>query len=229
MSGNDKFSSSSNGELNINGGYLYVDASGDGLDANGSIKMSGGTVLVNGPVNNGNGSLDYDGTFDISGGILVAAGSSGMAQAPSDSSSQNSIKVNLTQQQANSVINVKSSDGKEILTYAPSKQYSSVIVSTPDINDNTKYSVSVGGTVDGEAKDGLYSDSKYSGGTEVGSEITSSTVTNITQEGASANTMGVPGGRGQRGQGERHQNTGKIMQNTDKTNLRLNNIEITQQ
>ena len=229
MSGNDKFSSSSNGELNINGGYLYVDASGDGLDANGSIKMSGGTVLVNGPVNNGNGSLDYDGTFDISGGILVAAGSSGMAQAPSDSSSQNSIKVNLTQQQANSVINVKSSDGKEILTYAPSKQYSSVIVSTPDINDNTKYSVSVGGTVGGEVKDGLYSDSKYSGGTEVGSEITSSTVTNITQEGASANTMGVPGGRGQRGQGERHQNTGKMMQNTDKTNLRLNNIEITQQ
>ena len=26
--------------------------------------MSGGTVLVNGPTNDGNGSLDYDGTFD---------------------------------------------------------------------------------------------------------------------------------------------------------------------
>ncbi len=50
--------------------------------------MAGGTVLVNGPTNDGNGSLDYDGTFDISGGILVATGSSGMAQMPSDSSSQ---------------------------------------------------------------------------------------------------------------------------------------------
>ena len=46
--------------------------------------MVGGTVLVNGPTNNGNGSLDYDETFDISGGTLVAAGSAGMAQMPSD-------------------------------------------------------------------------------------------------------------------------------------------------
>ena len=119
MAGNDKFSSSGNGLINITGGYVYVDASGDGIDANGNIKMAGGTVLVNGPTNDGNGSLDYDGTFDISGGILVAAGSSGMAQMPSDSSSQKILNLNLTSQEANTVVNVKSSDGKNILTYAP--------------------------------------------------------------------------------------------------------------
>ena len=200
MAGNDKFSSSGNGLINITGGYVYVDASGDGIDANGNIKMAGGTVLVNGPTNDGNGSLDYDGTFDISGGILVAAGSSGMAQMPSDSSSQKILNLNLTSQEANTVVNVKSSDGKNILTYAPLKNYSSVIVSTPDIKDNTKYTVSVGGTAKGEAKDGLYSDGNYSGGTEVGSETTSSTITNITQDGASTNSMrgqgGRPGGKG---------------------------------
>ena len=70
-------------DLTINGGYLYVNAGGDGLDSNGSIERTGGTVIVNGPTNDGNGPLDYLGTFNISGGLLVAVGSSGMAQAPS--------------------------------------------------------------------------------------------------------------------------------------------------
>ena len=204
MAGNDKFSSSSNGLINITNGYVYIDASGDGIDANGDIKLSGGTVLVDGPTSNFNGTLDYDGTFDISGGTLVAAGSSGMAQTPSDSSSQKVLNISLLQQEPNSVVNIKSSDGKNILTYAPSKNYSSIIVSTPDIKNNTKYIVSVGGSVSGEAKDGLYSNGSYLGGTEVGSETTSNTITNITQEGASTNNMGMqwgqggrPGGRGQ--------------------------------
>lgn len=225
MAGHDKFSSSGDGLININGGYVYVDASGDGIDANGNIKMAGGTVLVNGPTNDGNGSLDYDGTFDISGGILVAAGSSGMAQMPSDSSSQKILNLNLTSQEANTVVNVKSSDGKNILTYAPLKNYSSVIVSTPDIKDNTKYTVSVGGTAKGEAKDGLYSDGNYSGGTEVGSETTSSTITNITQEGASTNSMRGQGGQGGRPGGKGH----KMQPNTNgQTNNQINS-QITEQ
>ena len=225
MAGHDKFSSSGNGLINITGGYVYVDASGDGIDANGNIKMAGGTVLVNGPTNDGNGSLDYDGTFDISGGILVAAGSSGMAQMPSDSSSQKILNLNLTSQEANTVVNVKSSDGKNILTYAPLKNYSSVIVSTPDIKDNTKYTVSVGKTAKGEAKDGLYSDGNYSGGTEVGSETTSSTITNITQEGASTNSMRGQGGQGGRPGGKGH----KMQPNTNgQTNNQINS-QITEQ
>lgn len=225
MAGNDKFSSSGNGLINITGGYVYVDASGDGIDANGNIKMAGGTVLVNGPTNDGNGSLDYDGTFDISGGILVATGSSGMAQMPSDSSSQKILNLNLTSQEANTVVNVKSSDGKNILTYAPLKNYSSVIVSTPDIKDNTKYTVSVGKTAKGEAKDGLYSDGNYSGGTEVGSETTSNTITNITQEGASTNSMRGQGGQGGRPGGKGH----KMQLNTNgQTNNQINS-QITEQ
>lgn len=72
----------------IKGGKLTVDARGDGLDSNGSIEMSGGVVIVNGPTENMNGALDYDGSFLISGGTLVAAGSAGMAQEPSVDSSQ---------------------------------------------------------------------------------------------------------------------------------------------
>lgn len=74
--------------LYINGGYIPVDANGDGIDANGPIEMTAGTVIVNGPTNDGNGLLDYLGAFNISGGYLVAVGSSGMAKAPSTTSTQ---------------------------------------------------------------------------------------------------------------------------------------------
>ncbi|MBP3928934.1 MAG: carbohydrate-binding domain-containing protein [Peptostreptococcaceae bacterium] len=224
--GNDRFSSSSDGLINITGGYIYINASGDGIDANGNIKMSDGTVLVDGPTNAGNGSLDYDGTFDITGGTLVAAGSSGMAQYPSESSSQKVLNISLVSQEANTLVNVKTSNGDEVLTYAPSKNYSSVIISTPYIKDNTKYTVSVGGSSTGDVKNGLYSNGKYSGGTTIGSATTSSIITSITQEGASANGMMMPGGiKGpggmKGGRGQRNENSGNSIK--FKGNKQMNN------
>ncbi len=171
-------------QININGGYIYVDASGDGIDSNGNITMKNGTLIVNGPTSNGDGSLDYDGTFDISGGILVAAGSSGMAQTPSDSSSQNVLNISLTSQEANTLVNIQAENGMEILTFAPSKSYQSVIVSTPNIKSNENYYVSVGGSSIGDFKDGLYLNGKYSSGTKVGNGKISNIITNITQDGA---------------------------------------------
>ncbi len=186
-------------KININGGYIYVDANGDGIDSNGNITMKDGTLIVNGPGNNGNGSLDYDGTFDISGGTLIAAGSIGMAQTPSSSSTQNIINISLTSQEANSIVNIQSEDGKEIVTFAPSKSYQSVIVSTPEIKSNTKYTISVGGISTGKSTDGLYLDGKYSSGTDVGTETVSQIITNITQDGATSSGMGGPGGNRQPG------------------------------
>ena len=81
--------------LLIAGGSLTVNADGDGFDINGSIVMTDGTVLVHGPTANMNGAVDSDRTFSISGGLLVAAGSSGMAQAPGMSSKQNSLLINF--------------------------------------------------------------------------------------------------------------------------------------
>ena len=201
--GENSFSDSSSGKININGGQIVVNASGDGIDANGSIYMASGTVIVNGPTNGGNGALDYDGTFELSGGTLIAAGSAGMAQTPSDSSTQNIINVNLTSQEANTIVHIESESGEEIITFAPSKSYQSVIVSTPSIKSNETYTVYVGGSSSGTATNGLYSDGTYSGGSEVGSATVSDIITNVTQEGASAGgNMGMPGGKGKPGRGE---------------------------
>lgn len=95
MQGGDNSVAVSNSNLYIKGGYLVIDAAGDGLDVNGSIVMTGGTVLINGPTANDNGALDYYGTFQVNGGFLAAAGSAGMAQSPSTSSTQYSVIVRL--------------------------------------------------------------------------------------------------------------------------------------
>ncbi|PRY30418.1 uncharacterized protein DUF4353 [Spirosoma oryzae] len=166
--------------LTINGGYLLVNASGDGLDANGSIVMTGGTVLVNGPSGNGNGSLDYDGTFKISGGLLIAVGSSGMAQAPGTTSTQNSVLMTFTSSQAaNSLVNIQSADGKSILTFKAAKQYQSLAFSSAGLVQGSTYKVFTGGSATGTNTDGLFTDGTYTAGTQYTSFTVSSVVTKV--------------------------------------------------
>lgn len=159
--------SAGNAEININGGYLYVDADGDGIDANGSIKMSGGTVIVNGPTNDGNGSIDYDSSCEITGGILIASGSSGMLQTPSSSSTQHVISAVFSNSlQAGTSINIKSETGENILTFTPNKEYQSIILCSLDVKKGETYTISAGGIASGESKDGLYTNSTFSNSTE---------------------------------------------------------------
>jgi len=178
--GQDTFAATGVYYLKINGGYVYVDADGDGLDVNGYIEMADGVVIVNGPIENMNGALDYDGGFKISGGFLVAAGSAGMAQAPDQSSSQYSLLLNLTSTlRAGTLIQIQSSDGDEILTFSPTKQYRSIAFSSPELANGSTYQVTYGGSSTGTATDGLYQGGTVSSGTELTSFTVSSIVTAI--------------------------------------------------
>lgn len=188
--GGDKFSAS-NGTITINGGYIVIDVAGDGVDSNGSITMTNGTVIVNGPENSGNGALDYDTTFDISGGVFVAAGNNGMVQAPSTSSSQASINVSLPSSSSNSMVSILDASGNTILSFTPSKTYQSVVISTPELVIESNYSVYYGGSNSGSESDGLYTDGSASGGTELINFTLSSSVMTVSSSGA---TEGVSGG-----------------------------------
>ena len=205
---------SSNAVININGGYTTVDASGDGIDSNGSIYMKDGTLIVNGPINNGNGAVDYDGKFEATGGVIVAAGSLGMVQGLSSESTQNSIKISLSSQEANTLVHVESENGEEILTFAPAKQYASIIVSSPELKTGSTYKVYVGGSTTGTANNGLYSDGTYTKGEEIGSAQISTTSTDITQEGVTVNSRGGGrGAQGEKGSGNKMQGIGQMPQN----------------
>lgn len=195
--GQNGMESTTSGTATINGGYLVIDADGDGLDANGNLTMTGGTAIVHGPTSGGNGALDYDGEFNITGGTLIAAGSLGMVQTPSSSSKLNTINISLTSQEANTLIRVETKDGEDVVTFSPSKTYSSVVICTSNIKSGETYNVYVGGSCTGEEKDGLYSGGSYTKGTEIGSCTISDTVTNVTQDGASSSSQ--HGGGGNRG------------------------------
>lgn len=173
--GRDAFAQESSGDylLTIEGGTITVDADGDGLDANGSIVMTDGTVVVNGTTDNRNSALDYDRSFELSGGTLVAVGSAGMAQAPSEST-QPVLAVSLASvQPAGTIVHLTSGNGDgdaagEIVTFEPSKAYQSIVVSTPELVSGQSYDVWFGGTATGQDIGGLYLDGTYEGGTEAG-------------------------------------------------------------
>jgi len=177
--------------LYINGGTIAINALGDGIDINGAVEMTNGTLLVSGPTNSGNAALDYDAYFNLSGGYIAAAGSSGMAMAPSEISTQSSVLINLTAMQpAGTLIHIQNSAGEDVLTFAPAKEYGSLAFTSSMLKQGETYSVFLGGTSTGAEQDGVYSGGTYSGGTQyIDFTITSS----VTQVGTSGG--GMPGRR----------------------------------
>jgi len=190
--GQNSFASSGNNWLYINGGYIAVDAAGDGLDVNGSITMTRGVVIISGPTNNNNGALDYLGAFKITGGLLVAAGSSGMAEAPSASSTQYSVILTFqSAQAAGTIVHIEAEDGGEVLTFEPAKAYQSLVLCSPELENGATYTVYTGGSSTGTVTDGVYSGGTYTAGTQITSFTISSVVTS-----AGAYGGGVIGGGG---------------------------------
>lgn len=164
--------------LYINGGTIAIDADGDGLDINGSVQMTQGTLIVHGPTGNMNGALDYNGTFTMTGGFLVAGGSAGMAQAPDTSSTQYVVMHTFASPQAGgTLVHLESQSGENILTFAPNKTYQSVVFSSPELENGATYLVFSGGNSTGTVTDGLYSGGTYTAGHQETSLTLSSIVT----------------------------------------------------
>ena len=149
--------------ITINGGYIYVNAEGDGLDANNSIYVNGGTVLIDGPENSGNGALDYDRECIVSAGVLIAAGSSGMMQSISSNSEQAGLAfVMNSAQSADAVLCLKDQNGTTLYSYSPSKTFSSVVISAPELVSGETYALYSGGTVTGAAAHGFGAENVFS-------------------------------------------------------------------
>lgn len=167
--GPDQFAASGDYWLYLNGGTVVIYADGDGIDSNGAIVMTDGIVVVQGPTANMNGALDYV-SFELSGGTIVAVGSSGMAQAPNSSSNQPTISFTLNSTVAGgTLVHLESADGDDVLTFAPAKSFQSVVFSSPDLIAGAGYEVYLEGTAAGDEIGGLYSSAVYGDGTSVGS------------------------------------------------------------
>ena len=143
MGGYGGMSSNSNGSIKISGGTLYINSSGDGLDANGTLEISGGHTTVVGPTQGDTATLDYDKSATISGGTFIGTGASGMAQSFSDSE-QGVIAISVGNQSAGTRIVLKDKNGKTIIEYSPELNFAVVILSSPNIKKGESYTLTVG-------------------------------------------------------------------------------------
>ena len=133
--------------MTINGGVVYVNANGDGLDANGDIFMNGGMVTVHGPSDGGNGTLDYAASCRITGGTFTGIGSTGMAQNPSGDSTQASA-VFYTEGviEAGTEVSLKDQDGNILAFATTEKNAQWIALSAPELTTGETYTFCAGTT-----------------------------------------------------------------------------------
>ena len=127
----------------IDGGTLTVDAEGDGLDANGSIEINGGTVVVNGPTSGANAALDYDDNGKLNGGTVLFVDNGEMTMGFGSDSSQAFLMASV-QGTAGTTVEVVDSSGKTVASLKASKSFSTVLISSPEIKEGEKYTIKVG-------------------------------------------------------------------------------------
>ena len=152
--------------------------------------MTGGKVIVDGPITNMQSALDHDfppprgvGGFKMTGGFVLAVGSAGMAIGPNSSSTQYSIMLTFnTTKAVDTIVHLRTSSGTEVFTFKPIKQYRSVVFCSSALTTGA-YEVYTGGSSTGTLIDGLYSGGAYTPGTRAFPFTITSIVTKVGGQG----------------------------------------------
>ena len=120
----------------------------DGIDSNGNIDINGGLVYISLAGDGGNCALDYGsengGACRINGGTVVACGSSTMLETMSENSAQPSLLYAGSTQAAGTEITLQDSSGETLLTYAAPNSFSAVLVSCPEMVTGSTYTLTLG-------------------------------------------------------------------------------------
>lgn len=171
---------SDSASLEISGGVLIVSSGGDGLDSNGTVTVTGGVTLINGPENIADAAFDHVGAASVSGGVIVALGSSGMASGFDTADGQGSILVGFAAQSAGTSFALCDENGKVIVSLTGTKPYSSALITAPEIAAGKTYRIVTGGTVKGADGNGYARNASQTGGTVLLTvEMTSELYSNV--------------------------------------------------
>lgn len=171
--------------IDISGGFLYVNAAGDGLDSNGNLSIGGGTTVVSGSEDGGNGALDYslEGTYE--GGTVLAVGSSGMAQGFSGASG--AWAAADVDGDAGDAVSLVDAEGNVLASLVSDKAFQSVIVASDKPYEGSEAHIVVGGEASSASSLSSLAAAVTSGGV-----LSGGTATDVT---ASMSTT-VPSGMG---------------------------------
>lgn len=169
----------------INGGNIYaISSANDAVDSNGGFTMTGGKLVALGS-STPEGGIDCDAhTLKITGGILVATG--GTTSAPSPTASTIRTLV-MSGANANQILHIESADGVEALTFQAPKTYATLLFACAKLKAGTVYNVYTDGSVSSSAVNfnGLYMSGTYTRGTKTAITFTTSSI--VTQSGGTIN------------------------------------------
>ncbi len=159
--------------ITIKNGYLRVYASGDGIDANSTLYLNGGTVIVEGPGRN-NGSLDAE-KVQFNGGIVLATSTSGMQETMT--ATQYTFVYQGSTIAAGSKISIVDENDNALFSYTLKQSCNQIIFSHKDMEKSKTYKI-------------------VSGTTQIGSVTMTSTFVKVGTSSGGGPGGGGPGGGG---------------------------------
>lgn len=155
---------------------------GDAIDSNGTLNINGGTIYAFAHSNSQDAGIDSaNGTY-INAGTIISTGN--MADMISNKSKQKLIYVNFESKiEKDTLIVIKNQDDDIITAFKTSKTISTLLYCSDNLSYES-FKIYVGGEIDGEQENGLYSKvNNYSNGEEISySEISSSNNSIITNK-----------------------------------------------
>lgn len=153
--------------ITISGGFVWINAGGDGMDSNGNIYLSDGTLIINGPTSGADGAIDYNGDFFCTGGTLMAVGSAALAETPDNFNGNYCISLTFDSElSAGTYISI-SGNGQSFV-FKTEKAVENIVFASPILASGKEYTVSYGGKYSGgEVNGNVCTGGKYSGGKDI--------------------------------------------------------------
>lgn len=177
----------------------------DGIDSNGDITINGGYIYVSLSGNGSNNALDYGsengGQLLINGGTVIAAGSSAMAEECSDASLQVSIMYTGSADAGTNVI-VSDTSGNVLINQVVQCSFTSIILSCEEFEIGQTYTITMNDVVEEIEIDevstlaGEYENTKMPGGSRMnfgGSKMGNNNNDNFGQRPDMSQAPGGPG------------------------------------
>lgn len=175
--------------ISLTGGNIYCYSSGnDAIDSNGTLAITGGVIVAVGTTQPEGGiDSDQNNRFSLSGGTLVAVGGSNNTPG----SPSQCVLAHGTSATAGTLYSITAADGSHVMSFTIPRNYTqmSLLFSSAKLQKSTSYSIYSGGSVSGGTTFcGLTTGGSYTKGNSVTTFTTNNSVTTV------GNSSGGPGG-----------------------------------